>query len=196
MPTLRFSIGTGVTSTPSKSTWPPLSGDSSPAMMRRVVVLPQPDGPSSTIVSPAAISRSIGSNARVPSSNVLPQRFTWIGIPLINSCRRSMLLCRSRKIDGLRRPLQRYQQRDDDDEKDQRVRGPDFEPQRRVGIGEPDRQRRRQGRVQQQGHVELADRQRYDHQRARDDAGSTIGQYDAKESLSEIGTEAACALFE
>ena len=35
---------------------PPASGVSRPAMMRSSVVLPQPEGPSSTIVSPRAIS--------------------------------------------------------------------------------------------------------------------------------------------
>ena len=52
MPMLRLSMPIGVTSTPSNSTLPPASGASRPAMMRSVVVLPQPDGPRNTIVSP------------------------------------------------------------------------------------------------------------------------------------------------
>ena len=72
MPTLRFSIGTEVMSLPSNSTLPPASGNSSPAMMRSMVVFPQPDGPSSTSVSPRAMSSVAGSSARVPSANVLP----------------------------------------------------------------------------------------------------------------------------
>ena len=73
MPTLRRSIGTDVMSLPSNSTLPPASGSSRPAMMRSMVVLPQPEGPSSTSVSPRAISSVAGSSARVPSANVLPQ---------------------------------------------------------------------------------------------------------------------------
>ena len=74
MPILRFSMPSGVTSASSNSTLPPASGDSRPAMMRSVVVLPQPEGPRNTIVSPALMVRSSGSSARVPSANVLAQR--------------------------------------------------------------------------------------------------------------------------
>ncbi len=63
MPTLRRSIGTEVMSLPSNSTRPPASGNSSPAMMRSMVVLPQPEGPSSTSVSPGAMSSVAGSSA-------------------------------------------------------------------------------------------------------------------------------------
>ena len=62
-----------VMSLPSNSTFPPASGSSRPAMMRSMVVLPQPEGPSSTSVSPRAMSRVAGSSARVPSAKVLPQ---------------------------------------------------------------------------------------------------------------------------
>ncbi len=71
MPTLRFSMATSVTSWPSNSTRPPASGRSRPAMMRKVVVLPQPDGPRKTMVSPPLIARSTGSRARLPSAKVL-----------------------------------------------------------------------------------------------------------------------------
>ena len=40
---------------------------SSPASIRRAVVLPQPDGPTSTTNSPSAIARSMSDTARVPS---------------------------------------------------------------------------------------------------------------------------------
>src|SRR5215470_978282 len=52
---------------------PPL-GYSRPAIMRRVVVLPQPDGPSRQTTSPAATSRSTRSTA-VRSPNTL---VTWL----------------------------------------------------------------------------------------------------------------------
>ena len=37
-------------------------------MMRSSVVLPQPEGPSITTVSPGSISKLTGSSARVPSA--------------------------------------------------------------------------------------------------------------------------------
>ena len=73
MPTWRCSIGNMVTSCEPNSTRPPASGCSRPAMMRSMVVLPQPEGPSRTSVSPGLIPRSSGSSARVPSANVLAQ---------------------------------------------------------------------------------------------------------------------------
>ena len=85
MPTLRFSMPSGVTSVPSKRTLPPASGASRPAMMRKVVVLPQPEGPRNTTVSPAPIVRSSGSSARVPSANVLAQRSSVIEMGLAAS---------------------------------------------------------------------------------------------------------------
>ncbi len=59
-----------VTSAPSISTRPPLT-DSSPAMMRSAVVLPEPDGPSSTKNSPGSMARSMPC-----STVVVPCRFT------------------------------------------------------------------------------------------------------------------------
>ena len=53
MPALRFHGGSKVTSVPPSRTVPPV-GSMKPATMRRVVVLPQPDGPSSTRNSPSA----------------------------------------------------------------------------------------------------------------------------------------------
>ncbi len=52
MPALRFHGGSRVTSLPPNFTWPAV-GSMKPATMRRVVVLPQPDGPSSTRNSPS-----------------------------------------------------------------------------------------------------------------------------------------------
>src|SRR6478672_9472294 len=70
----RLSGGAVVTSTPRSSTRPP-DGSSKPPIMRRVVVLPQPDGPSSEKNSPARISRSIPSTARTsPNRLVSPTR--------------------------------------------------------------------------------------------------------------------------
>src|ERR1700727_2981742 len=54
--------GTNVTSRPPISTCPPSSG-SSPASMRRAVVLPDPDGPTRTMNSPSLISRLSASTA-------------------------------------------------------------------------------------------------------------------------------------
>ena len=47
MPVSRFCGGSPVTSLPSMVMWPPV-GCTKPAIILRVVVLPQPDGPNST----------------------------------------------------------------------------------------------------------------------------------------------------
>jgi len=48
----------------------PLLGSSSPAMHCSVVVLPQPEGPSSVKNSPSATSNDTWSSARAPDSRV------------------------------------------------------------------------------------------------------------------------------
>ncbi len=55
-PTWRSAAPAQVTSCPSNSTWP-LSGNSSPAMVRSRVVLPEPEGPSRARSSPGRMSR-------------------------------------------------------------------------------------------------------------------------------------------
>ena len=64
MPMSRREAGTEDMSLPSTMT-DPASADSNPATMRRAVVLPQPDGPSSATSSPGAISIDSPSSARV-----------------------------------------------------------------------------------------------------------------------------------
>ena len=68
MPSLRRSGGTNSPATASLTTRPPITIEpvslrSSPATMRSVVVLPQPDGPSSVTNSPCSIDRSMSSTA-------------------------------------------------------------------------------------------------------------------------------------
>src|SRR4051794_18932675 len=55
----------------------PLEISSSPASIRSAVVLPQPEGPTSTMNSPSPISRSRSRTARVPSSYTL---LTWSNV--------------------------------------------------------------------------------------------------------------------
>jgi hypothetical protein len=57
--------GIAVTSVPATSTRPE-SGRSSPATIRNVVVLPQPDGPSSATRLPRSTDRSIPSTTAGP----------------------------------------------------------------------------------------------------------------------------------
>jgi hypothetical protein len=64
MPMSRFAAGTDEMSLPSTRT-DPLSANSKPAAMRRAVVFPQPDGPSSATSSPGAMSRENPSRALV-----------------------------------------------------------------------------------------------------------------------------------
>ena len=58
MLTFRSAGPSVVTSSPSIRICPPL-GDSSPAMSRRVVVLPQPEGPSKVVSVPFGTTRSM-----------------------------------------------------------------------------------------------------------------------------------------
>src|SRR6185436_17423101 len=67
-PTPRSRAGSSVTSLPCRITFP-VYGISSPAMMRRIVVLPLPDAPSNTSTSPSATSKLMFS-----STLVLPKR--------------------------------------------------------------------------------------------------------------------------
>ena len=60
--TLRLLGGTRETSTPSSRIAPSL-GLSNPAIMRKVVVFPQPDGPSMEKNSPAAMEKSASATA-------------------------------------------------------------------------------------------------------------------------------------
>src|SRR5919197_1372286 len=68
MPRLRWCGGTKIlaatlTTGRSPMVMRPSSGFSRPAMQRSVVVLPQPDGPSSVTISPAATSKSMAATA-------------------------------------------------------------------------------------------------------------------------------------
>src|SRR5258708_8284594 len=79
MPILRRRGGWRVTSTPSISTAPRL-GRVKPAIMRKVVVLPQPDGPSSTTNSPGATSMLTSSTAAsAPNALLTPHSATPAG---------------------------------------------------------------------------------------------------------------------
>src|SRR3954469_6861570 len=67
---LRSIGGTSLTSSSPIHT-SPLLARSSPAAIRSTVVLPEPEGPTTTMNSPSPISRSSSSTARVPPGNVL-----------------------------------------------------------------------------------------------------------------------------
>ncbi len=72
--TLRRFGATSVTSTPRRR-MRPLVGCSKPAIMRSVVVLPQPDGPSIVKNSPSAIGKSAPRTAsNVPNCFETPSR--------------------------------------------------------------------------------------------------------------------------
>src|SRR6516165_2112939 len=78
MPMLRRSGGNAVTSRPSKRMRPE-SGSTNPAIERRVVVLPQPLGPSSDTSSPSPISMLRSSTAVVaPNRFVKPLIVTFV----------------------------------------------------------------------------------------------------------------------
>src|SRR5437763_3863005 len=82
MPSLRWSGGTNSPATASLTSRPPItmlpvSFCSSPATMRKVVVLPQPEGPSRVTNSPCSTARSIASTAfSAPKWRPTPCRVT------------------------------------------------------------------------------------------------------------------------
>ena len=73
MATLRLPGGSLVTFRPPIASVPEV-GASRPAIVRRSVVLPQPDGPSNAKNSPSSIARSSSSIARTPPGNTLVSR--------------------------------------------------------------------------------------------------------------------------
>src|SRR5215213_7621137 len=76
MPILRARGGTCTPRSGAATSSPPIEimpavGCSRPAIQRSVVVLPQPEGPSSTTISPAAIRKLTSSTAGRPTENCL-----------------------------------------------------------------------------------------------------------------------------
>src|SRR5262245_5576425 len=71
----------------------PLDTCSSPAIIRRSVVFPHPDGPTSTMNSPSAISRLTSSTAFTPPSKTLDTCST-LTPPSVNGHRSAERLCR------------------------------------------------------------------------------------------------------
>ena len=70
MATWRWRGGRPSSTCPSRTMLPRLGG-SRPAIIRRTVVLPQPEGPTNTSTSPSATSRERSSTARTPPGKVL-----------------------------------------------------------------------------------------------------------------------------
>src|ERR1700674_1270623 len=63
----------------------PSVGCSSPATQRKVVVLPQPEGPSRTTISPAGTAKLTPSMAGRPNANCLRRSVTSSGAVMISS---------------------------------------------------------------------------------------------------------------
>src|SRR3954469_3046105 len=90
MPSLRWSGGTNRRASASLTTRPPIviepvSFCSSPATMRRVVVLPQPEGPSRVTNSPCSTARSTESTAfSAPKWRPTPCRVTLGTVLLVD----------------------------------------------------------------------------------------------------------------
>src|SRR6202795_4915310 len=81
MPRSRARGGTRMPRSGDDTTRPPMAispevGCSSPATQRRVVVLPQPEGPSSTTISPAGTAKLTPSIAGRPIANCLRRSLT------------------------------------------------------------------------------------------------------------------------
>ena len=90
--TLRRFGGTAVTSTP-RSRMRPSSGCSNPPIIRRLVVLPQPLGPSSEKNSPSRISSETERTAStLPNRLVTPSRVMPLSLTLPAEC--NAAICR------------------------------------------------------------------------------------------------------
>src|SRR5690348_18274332 len=81
MPRSRARGGTSMPRPGDDTTLPPIEisppvGCSRPATQRKVVVLPQPDGPSSTTISPAGTAKLMPSTAGRPTENCLRRAST------------------------------------------------------------------------------------------------------------------------
>src|ERR1700734_3961752 len=81
MPRSRKRGGSRMPRSGDDTTWPPMLispevGCSRPATQRKVVVLPQPEGPSSTTISPAGTAKLTPSTAGRPIANCLRRSVT------------------------------------------------------------------------------------------------------------------------
>src|SRR5262245_46910099 len=86
---LRCSGGSSVTRWSPKWISPP-SGSSKPAMVRRVVVFPHPEGPSSAISSPSRTSRCRSSTAATPPKRLVRPLTAMTDIETENPLRRHL----------------------------------------------------------------------------------------------------------
>src|SRR5215469_5550869 len=96
MPRLRERGGTRIPRAGDDTTLPPIAisplvGCSSPATQRSVVVLPHPDGPSRTTISPAGTEKLTPSIAGRPIANCLRRSVTSSGAVMIQSSPRPSL---------------------------------------------------------------------------------------------------------
>src|SRR5690606_28679258 len=83
--TARSATGRSVMSLPLNET-APMSGKSSPAMMRSSVVLPDPDGPSSARNSPGRASRlTLSSATKSPKRLVMPESVMLISMSRVGA---------------------------------------------------------------------------------------------------------------
>src|ERR1700750_1444500 len=96
MPRSRKRGGTRMPRAGDDTTLPPIAispsvGCSRPATQRSVVVLPQPDGPSNTTISPAGTEKLTPSIAGRPIANCLRRSVTSSGAVMIRSSTRQSL---------------------------------------------------------------------------------------------------------
>src|SRR5665811_716537 len=112
MPRSRERGGTRMPRSGEDTTRPPMLispdvGCSRPATQRKVVVLPQPDGPSSTTISPAGTAKLTPSMAGRPIANCLRRSVTSsVAVMPLLSCARSLPVTESLVPFGHPRPVQ------------------------------------------------------------------------------------------
>src|SRR3954470_14759611 len=185
MPTSRSAKGSVCASRPSKSTRPP-SANSSPARMRRSVVLPEPEGPRSPRNSPSAISRFTRSRTSV-FSKLLTSPSTVMRMPASVYARRAPRAAEApfeHRFDSERDKSHQRKQRGDREGGGKGVIVVKHLDVQRHGVGEPDDVARhdRDG-------AELADSAPVAEEHAVEQAPLDVGQRHAPEGLEAVRAE-------
>ena len=172
----------------SPSNWTdPASANSSPAMMRSSVVLPEPDGPSSATSCPRGISRSTASSAvNCPNRLVIPRNGDAHAGNLRNFCGFPF----DDALDHQRRERQERQQRSDGERRDELI----------IVVEHFDLQRHRIGQTadvtrNHRYRSELSHRARVAKNHAIEQRPLDVGKRDAQERLPSVGAKRQGGFF-
>src|SRR5438034_1957150 len=188
IPTLRWLGGRLVMSLPSTVIVPPV-GRSKPAIIRRVVVLPQPDGPRKDTNSPRATSRLKSSTAATP-----PGKSFWTWVKVRNAIRSADLLASAG--DGHAGPPATADEGDHDHRQPGQSEADDGDRGRFVGRVRTEQLqvRAKGGSGQERGDGELADHDCQGQERPAQQGYPQVRQDDLDDDPRPAGTQALSRL--